>query len=67
MERTWKMQSLGIHYYFGNFVLDWKATEVKGVDGTTGENSWVGWACFSQLRVFELCLVKERDGGRRLE
>lgn len=53
------MQSLGIHYYFANFVLDWKATEVKGVGGTTRENSWVGWACFSQLRVSELCLVKE--------
>lgn len=63
MGRTWKMQSLDIHCNFGNFVLDWKVTEVRGVGGTTGEDSWVGWACFSQLRVFELCLIKERDGG----
>lgn len=32
---------------------------MRGVGGTIGEDSWVGRACFSQLRVFELCLVKE--------
>lgn len=29
-------------------MLNWKATEVRGVGGTTVEDSWVGRTCFSQ-------------------
>lgn len=41
--------------------------EVGGIGVSTGRNSWVGRDCFSQLRTFELCLVKELDSVRKLE